>query len=175
VFPALLALVVACRSDVPDRDDYDRPPQDEVAEAKNLFLSRAPHLQRWFDESYGYAIFPELGKGAAVVGGGGGQGYVYEKGRLVGYSTLTLISAGAQLGGEGYSEVIFFEDQATLDEFKRGNLEFGATVNAVAADSSRSRHAAFDDGVAVFTVTRGGLMVEASVSGQKFTYRPIDR
>ncbi len=170
---ALLLGLAACSATAPDPGSSEV--KEQVAATKELFVQKAPHLREMFEQSYGYAIFPKVGKGGLIVGGGGGKGYVYEQGALVGGVTMSMVSLGAQVGGESFAEVIFFENEPVLREFKSGNFEFGATVNAVAAEASSSRHAKFDEGVAVFTVTRGGLMAEASVAGQKFTYAPVQK
>lgn len=145
----------------------------------------------FFDNSYGYAIFPTIGKAGFVVGGAYGKGRVYVGGNVVGDTTMTQLSLGFQLGGQAYSEVIFFQDKRAFDEF-RGNFEFGAQATAVAitagvsagtstagasAGASGGQNNAttvgsYYKGMAVFIVAKGGLMYEASVSGQKFTYTP---
>lgn len=147
--------------------------ENKVAETLAAFRHADPDLDRFFNESYGYAVFPKVGKGGFIAGGGGGGGYVYEQGQLVGTVTLRMLTVGAQIGGQDFREIIFFQDQATLEDFKSGNFEFSATVDAVAASSGAARQARFDRGVAVFTLARSGLMAEASVGGQKFDYRPI--
>lgn len=144
----------------------------------------------FFANAYGYAVFPAIGKGGVFVGVAHGEGRVYERGRHVGNVTMTQVTVGAQLGGQAYSEIIFFEDKRAFDEFTRGEFEFGAEVSAVAITAGASARAgsggvgasknvgsdkadaisSYHDGVAVFTVTKGGLMYEAAVGGQKFSY-----
>jgi lipid-binding SYLF domain-containing protein len=144
----------------------------------------------FFAKSYGYAVFPTIGKGGLVVGGAHGDGNVYEQGKRIGKASMTQLSVGLQAGGQAYSEIIFFDDKAALDKFTSGNYEFGAGVSAIAitasagatagtsgagASASGSKQDAttrgsFHDGVAVFTIAKGGLMYEASVSGQKFSF-----
>jgi lipid-binding SYLF domain-containing protein len=145
----------------------------------------------YFAKSHGYAVFPTIGKAGLGVGGAFGKGRVYEHGRLLGNASMTQLSVGFQAGGQGYSEIIFFEDKRSFDEFTTGNFEFGANVGAVAITAGASaaagtsgasagasagkRDAAtaggYHDGVAVFTIAKGGLMYEASVGGQKFSYQ----
>ena len=132
-----------------------------------------PGLQRFFDTAAGYAVFPSVGKGGVGVGGAYGKGELFERGKLVGYTTLTQASLGLQLGGQTYTELIFFEDKAALDRFKSGNFAFAAQVSAVALRSGVSANARYSNGVAVFTMGETGLMYEASVGGQKFSYEPI--
>lgn len=154
-------------------DVRDPGTENKVAETIAAFRNADPDLDRFFNESYGYAVFPKVGKGGFIAGGGGGGGYVYEQGQLVGTVTMRMLTVGAQIGGQDFREIIFFENQATLDSFKTGNFEFSATVDAVAASHGAARQARFDQGVAVFTLARSGLMAEASVGGQKFDYRPV--
>ena len=167
---------------------------DEAAkypETVSLFKN-AGESGTFFDNSYGYAIFPTIGKGAIGIGGAYGKGRVYAQGEHVGDTSMTQLSIGFSLGGQGYSEIIFFEDQRAFDEFTGGNFEFGADASAVAitaaagatARTSGSSTAAsggkknattkgsYHKGMATFTVVKGGAMFEAGVAGQKFSYTP---
>jgi lipid-binding SYLF domain-containing protein len=148
--------------------------EDDVAEVIQKFQEGDPGMQAWFREAYGDVVFPSVGKGAIGIGGARGKGLVYEQGRLVGKSTLTQVTIGFQLGGQAFSEVIFFKDKTALDDFTRGNFEMGAQVSAVALTAGASADLAYNGGVAVVTATKGGLMYEASVGGQKFDYEPIE-
>ena len=132
-----------------------------------------PGLQKFFGTAAGYAVFPSVGKGAVGVGGAYGRGELHVGGKLAGYCTLTQASIGLALGGQKYTEFIFFENQAALDRFKSGNFAFAAQVSAVALKSGVSANAKYEGGVAVFTMGEAGLMYEASVGGQKFSYQPI--
>jgi lipid-binding SYLF domain-containing protein len=132
-----------------------------------------PGLSRFFKDAAGYAVFPTVGKGAIGVGGAYGRGELYAGGQLAGYCTLTQASIGLALGGQTYTELIFFENAAALNRFKSGNFTFAAQASAVALKSGASANAKYADGVAVFTMGEAGLMYEASIGGQKFTYEPI--
>jgi lipid-binding SYLF domain-containing protein len=137
-------------------------------------LQRAdPGLSRFFDDAAGYAVFATVGKGAVGIGGAHGTGVLFEKGTSVGETTLTQVTVGLQLGGQSYSEVIFFETEKSLADFKKGGFAMAAQVSAVAASAGASANARYVQGVSVFTLAKGGLMAEASVGGQKFTYRPF--
>ncbi len=168
----LTASLVACAGWDPDRPGDSKTEQIKVDEAIARFKERDPGLDRFFDNATGYAVFPTVGKGAVGVGGAYGKGRVYQRGRYLGDASMTQLTVGFQWGGQAYSEIIFFENQRALDEFKEGNFEFGAQVSAVAANLGASADAAYEKGVAVFTVAKGGLMYEASVGGQKFRYYP---
>jgi len=128
-------------------------------------------MAKLFTSSYGYAIFPNVGKGGVVVGGAAGAGAVYEQGKLVGGAELKQVSVGAQIGGQAYREVVFFENKAALDRFKANKVEFSAQLGAIAATEGASANAQYTDGLMVFTQTKGGLMAEATVAGQKFSYK----
>ena len=145
----------------------------KVAEALASFKNSDPGLKRFFDAAYGYAIFPSVGKGGIGIGGAYGKGEVYSKGVLVGKTKLTQLTIGFQLGGQKYSEIIFFKDKKALDDFKEGNFELGAQASAVAVTAGASANAGYDNGVAIFTVVKGGLMYEATVGGQKFSFKPV--
>lgn len=145
---------------------------------------------QYFARCYGYAIFPSIGKGAVGIGGAHGSGRVYEQGKVVGDVKMNQVTVGLALGGQSYSEIIFFEDKRAFDEFTSGNFEFGAQASAIAitagasaqagtagssAGASGGQHDAktaggYEKGMAIFTVAKGGLMYEASVGGQKFKY-----
>lgn len=146
--------------------------QNQAELTVERFREQDPSMATFFDSAYGYAVFPEVAKGAAGIGAAHGEGVVYESGSMVGTTTLTQGTIGAQLGGQTYSEIIFFEDQATLESFKQGDVELSAQASAVAASDGASANADYDAGVAVFTLDQSGLMFEASIGGQKFTFTP---
>jgi lipid-binding SYLF domain-containing protein len=148
--------------------------EEDVAETIAKFEEGDPGMQAWFKEAHGYAVFPSVGKGAIGIGGARGKGLVYEQGELVGKTTLTAVTVGFQLGGQEFMEVIFFKDKTAFDDFTRGNFEFDAGVSAVALSAGASADLGYNGGVAVVTATKGGLMYEASVGGQKFDYEKID-
>jgi lipid-binding SYLF domain-containing protein len=153
----------------PDTSD---PMQLDVQKAIIAITRVDPGIQAFFDHSAGYAVYPSVGKGGLVVGGAYGRGLVIADGKVEGTTTLKQASVGLQLGGQKYAQFIFFKDRVALENFKRGNLEFGAQASAVAATKGASADTSYDKGVAVFTNAAGGLMVEGSVSGQKFTFEP---
>ncbi|MEM6334656.1 MAG: YSC84-related protein [Planctomycetota bacterium] len=176
LFSLALAPLVGCSSyRASAHDDPSRQADLAVASAaaQQDFLDRDPTLQAFFDSAHGYAIFPEVTKGAAGIGAAHGQGEVYEQDTLVGHASVSQGSLGAQLGGQVYSQIVFFEDEATMRHFKRGNLEFAAQASAVAASAGAGANADYADGVAVFTTAARGLMFEASIGGQKFAFRPL--
>jgi lipid-binding SYLF domain-containing protein len=160
--------------------------------AVNLFR-HAGESAWFFRHSYGYAIFPTVGEGAFVVGGAGGKGQVFVHGQQVGEATLAQVSVGFQAGGQAYSEIIFFADKRSADEFESGNFEFGADAKVVAitagADVAAGTNGTqagvsggekdartvgrYYKGMAVFTIAKGGLMYQAAVSGQKFSFKPL--
>ena len=167
---------------------------DEYSDTIKVF-KEAGESGTFFAKSYGYAVFPTIGKGGIGIGGAYGKGRVYAQDNYVGDTSVTQLSVGFQLGGQAYSQIIFFEDKRAFDEFTSGNFEFGAQASAVAitagasaeatttgtsAGASGGKHDAttttvgteFHKGMAVFTVAKGGLMYEASIGGQKFSYTP---
>ena len=130
-----------------------------------------PSLKSFLDKSVAYVIFPSVGKGGAIVGGAYGRGIVYQAGMAVGYADLSQGSVGLQLGGETYAELIAFQTQDALSNFQSNKLEFGATASAIALKSGAAAEAKWIDGVAVFFHPKGGLMLDASINGQQFTYQ----
>jgi lipid-binding SYLF domain-containing protein len=155
----------------------------------NLFRS-SDRSAAFFQQSYGYAVFPTIGKGGLGIGAAHGSGHVYAEGMRIGRVTMNQVSVGFQAGGEAYSEIIFFKDKQSMDNFTSGNFEFSADVGAIAitaaadvsvgstgadAGASATKTAAataseFTRGMAVFTIAKGGLMYNATVAGQKFSY-----
>jgi lipid-binding SYLF domain-containing protein len=146
----------------------------EAESAVTVFKKADPGLARFFDGSAGYAVFPSIGKGGLVIGGAGGSGIVFEKGKAVGTTSLSQVTIGAQVGGQAYYEIIFFETAGSLAAFKKGEWTMAAQVSAVVLASGASADAKYEEGVAVFTLSRGGAMAEASVGGQKFTFAKLN-
>ena len=143
-----------------------------VEETIAKFKEADASMKVFFDKAYGYVVFPGIGKGGFIIGGGHGTGWVYEQGTPIGRATLTQLTVGAQIGGQSYREIIFFKDQKTLDDFKQGNLELAAQVSAIIVKQGASKDASYSNGVAVFTMPTKGAMAEATVGGQKFKYTP---
>lgn len=163
---------------------------DAYSETRAMF-ERAG-LSEMFEKSYGYALFPTIGKAGMVVGGAYGEGRVYEQGNFIGESQMIQATIGFQLGGTGFSEVIFFQDKRALDEFTSGEFEFGAEAQATAITASAGASAntagssatasgtknnattkgtGYTNGMATYTITKGGLMYEATIGGQKFNFK----
>jgi lipid-binding SYLF domain-containing protein len=165
---------------------------DSYSDTVGLFKN-AGASAGFFTSSYGYAVFPTIGKGGLGIGGAHGKGHVYRQGKYVGDTSMTQLSIGLQAGGQAYSEIIFFQDQRAFDEFTSGNFSFSGNVSAVAITAGASASAGtggssagasggkkdattageYQKGVAVFTIAKGGLMYEASVAGQKFSYKAL--
>ncbi len=164
---------------------------DNYSETVDVFKKAIPSV--FFEKSYGYAVFPTIGKGGAGIGGAHGKGRVYAEGVHVGDTTMSQLTIGFQLGGQAFSQIIFFEDERAFDQFTNSNFEFGAQATAVAitagasatvattgnsAGASGGRNDAksvgeYYRGMAIFTVAKGGLMYEATIGGQKFKYKKV--
>jgi len=141
--------------------------------AKADFIKADALMQSLFDNSYGYVIFPNVGKGAIGIGGAAGNGAVFQKGTLIGMADMTQVSVGFQWGGQAYREVIFFETEADLNRFKQNKIEFSGQASAVAVTKGAAANLKYKNGVMIFSQTKGGLMYEASVGGQKFKFRHL--
>lgn len=172
---AILGLTVfGLPHSVKAQDDKEKQEiMSESAKGKDAFIKADPSMSALFVASYGYVIFPKINKAGLVFGGSGGYGTVYEHGKSIGTAKVAQVTVGAQIGAQAYREIIFFENQDALGRFKANKLEFSAEISAVAAKSGVSKNAKYTNGVAVFTDDLGGLMAEASVGGQKFTYKPL--
>jgi lipid-binding SYLF domain-containing protein len=155
--------------------DEEKSMGQQVKESILLFKKDSTNVAKLFDTAYGYAVLPSVGKGGAGIGAAHGEGQVFERGKLIGTCKMTQVTIGLELGGQKFDEVIFFETKDALDGFRGSEWAMSAGLNAVAAASSASADAKYKDGVLVFTIAKGGLMVEASVGGQKFKFTPLDK
>lgn len=147
--------------------------EQNAADAIALFMETDSSLVAFFESSYGYAIFPNVGKGGVGLGGAHGKGLVYKDGEIVGRTSLTQFTVGFQFGGQVYQQVIFFENERGYADFTGGNFELSAQASAIAAAAGVAANATYRHGVAIFTLGKGGLMYEASVGGQKFSFTPL--
>jgi len=164
---------------------------DEYSDTVALFKN-AGASATFFSNSYGYAVFPTIGKGGLGVGGAHGNGRVYKQGTYVGDASMTQVTVGLQAGGQAYSQIIFFEDERAFNEFTNGNFEFSADANAVAITAAAGASATttgssagasggakdattkgkYHKGMAIFTIVKGGAMYQATLGGQKYKYKP---
>jgi len=150
--------------------DTSNEMQLSVAKAILDAKKKDPGMERFFNDAAGYAVFPSVGKGGIGIGGAHGKGLVIVGDEAVGKTSLSQVTIGLQLGGQVYAQFVFFKDEVALGHFQRGNWETSAQLSAVAVTAGASADANYNKGVAVFTNMGGGLMAEASVGGQKFTY-----
>jgi len=150
------------------RKELAKNVQDTIARYKKT----DPGIERFFKDSFGYAVLPRVGKAGFIVGGGAGSGEVYEKGKLVGTTTLSIVTIGLQAGAQEFSEILFFENQAAFDAFKQNKFEFAASASAVIVKSGVARDKNYKDGVMMFVDPTGGAMAEAALGTQKFTFTP---
>ena len=164
---------------------------DKFTDTVNVF-KKSEVVQPFFKNAYGYAVFPTVGKAGIGIGGSYGTGQVYKGGKVTGEVSLIKGSIGFQLGGQAFSQMIFFEDKRAYDEFTSGNFEFDATASAVAITAGAQASAgtegasagasagpatgaqaktSYHKGMVVFTHAKGGLMYEAAIGGQKFSFK----
>lgn len=166
---------------------------DDFSDTIELFR-KAGESSHYFNQAYGFAVFPTIGKGGIGIGGAYGKGRVYTGGKQVGTTKMSQLSIGLQLGGQGFSQIIFFQDERAFREFSGGNFEFGAQAGAIAITASANAQASttgssagasggkndastvapgYYKGMAIFTIAKGGLMYEATIAGQKFSYEAL--
>jgi len=167
-----VALCLTGCATAPETRAEARGLEKRAADMVDTMVARDPGLRELLDSAVGYAVFPEIGKGGALVGGAYGKGVVFEGGVPGGHLVLSQASIGAQLGGQTFAELIIFRDAKALTRLKTDNFDIGANVSAVALTSGAARAVQFEGGVAVFVMPRGGLMVDLSVTGQKIEYEP---
>ena len=144
---------------------------NETEKAIITLYQSNPTIKQHFYDAHGFAVYPVITKGGLGIGGAGGKGLVFENYKVIGGASLAQATLGLQAGGQQYMEVIFFEDKAALDRFKEGKIKFSGQASAVALKDGASVDVNYQDGVAVFTKAKGGLMAEASLGGQKFKYK----
>jgi lipid-binding SYLF domain-containing protein len=167
---------------------------EDLSETIELFRG-IPQVAPYFEKSYGYAVFPRIGRGGLGIGGASGRGQIYVGGQVTGFSRLMDITFGAQAGGQAYRQVIFFEDQAAYDKFTGGRYEFDASASAVAVTASAQASAGtqgasaaagagnpstgtaagYVNGMQTFTMAEGGLMYAATIGGQKYNFDPVKK
>lgn len=163
-----VVMLTACGWD-PNKPEEAR---QEVEETIANFKKKDPSIKTFFNDAYAYVVFPSVGKGGWVIGGAYGNGKVFRRGQIIGSASIVQGTIGFQLGGQVYSEIVFFKDKKAFDRFKSDRLEFDAQVSAIAVTLGAAAKAAYEKGIAVFIMTKGGLMYEASVGGQSFTFTP---
>lgn len=171
-----LAAALACAAVGLARAGHAATNDELINEANQtiaVYRRADPGIDQFFHRSVGYVVFPGAGKGGLGIGGAHGTGVLFEHGAPVGKVTMSQVTIGAQAGGQEFSEIVFFEVPKPLADLKAGGMSLAAQASAVALSSGASAKAKFKNGVAVFTATKGGLMFEASVGGQKFSYAPL--
>jgi lipid-binding SYLF domain-containing protein len=184
----LVALLLALPASAREVKDYSQTIND---------FKKIPVVAKFFDDAHGYAVFPSIGKGGLGIGGSHGKGQVYRGGEVIGFTSTSDISIGAQAGGQAYSQIIFFEDADSLTKFTGGNFEFAAAAEAIAVQAKAEAGAStegtgasasgsktsgkatagadYQNGMAVFTMAKGGLMYAATIAGQKYGYKPLEK
>ena len=158
------------------RAGWDPADEQRAHTTIEKFRQKDPSLDRFFSKAYGYVVFPEVFKGGFMfIGGARGGGYVFENGIIIGRASITQLNLGPQLGGQSFAEIIFFKGKHDLDIFKSGSFELNAQVAAVVVTAGMATNTDYSNGVAVFAMPNAGIMAEASVGGQKFSFTPIDK
>lgn len=181
--PIVLAILMAIHSSAS---------ADSHADTIDVF-KKSPTVRPFFESAYGYAVFPLVGKGGVIVGAAYGKGKVYRGGIATGTAELAKMTIGLQLGGQAFSQIVFFEDQRAYDEFTSGSFEFDANASAVAITAGAQASAGsmgttagasagpatgkqasinYHKGMAIFVHAKGGLMFEAAIGGQRFSFEP---
>jgi len=171
IFGVLILGLAACAT-APKTASGRRDLEARAAVTLHTMQMKDPGLMNLLRSASGYAVFPEIGKGGVIVGAAYGRGVLYQDGKVAGFVELNQGSFGAQLGGQTFAELIVFRSEFDVQKLKAGDFSLGGNVSAVALTAGASKTASFDGGVAVFTMARGGLMAELTVSGQQLNYAP---
>jgi lipid-binding SYLF domain-containing protein len=172
MFAAAALALAGCETNTPNSNANNT---DLVQTSKSVVQqmeSADNSLQNVIDNSYAYAVFPEVGNGAVGIGGASGRGVVYQQGQVIGTTVLRQGSIGPQIGGETYSELIIFKNADALSVFKTGHFELGADASATLIKAGAAAATQFNNGARVFVFPKGGLMAGASINGQSFTFTP---
>jgi len=171
----LASLLTACSSGVPNTAEDAALRHTQVNQAIVDLKEKDASLEKYFNHAYAYAIFPNVIAGGLGVGGFSGNGEVYQGGKFVGYSNVSGGNIGYQIGGQSFVQAVFFQNEAAFSNFKTGTLEFDAKATAVAAKSGAGAQADYANGIVAFALPRKGLMVQAAIGGQKFSFQPADK
>jgi lipid-binding SYLF domain-containing protein len=169
----VLVLFAAAPASAKRQKKSDSQIAQEVKKVKKAWQSKDSTFDSTLSEAYGYAIFPEVGKGGFIVGASHGEGAVYKKGKLIGHAKMTQTTVGAQVGGQTYAEVILFEDEKALDRFTSGRFEGTVAATAIGGTKGAAAACKYKDGVAIMVLPLKGAMAEAAGGGQKFAFEPI--
>ncbi|PKP19020.1 MAG: hypothetical protein CVU07_00770 [Bacteroidetes bacterium HGW-Bacteroidetes-23] len=167
-FIMLLALILS--TTVFSQTQKDKEIIKDAETAKAEFIKMNKEIAPQIKNATAYVIFPNVGKGAFIVGAASGNGAVYQNGVLVGMAKMKQLDLGLQAGGETYSEMILFNSEEAFNRLKENKLELTASASAVALQSGEALKAKYADGIAVYVLPKAGLMVDASVGGQKLEY-----
>lgn len=171
---ALVAVAsVACggsKEGAKDAKDAKVERNPDVQETIDKFKEKDPTIAPLFERSAGYFVIPSVGEGGLIIGGGHGSGEMFEHGAFIGAVSVSEVSIGAQVGGQSYSEVVFFEKDADVRRLKEGTFEFNAEVTAVAAEKGAAKNGTFKEGTMAFILPRKGLMASAAIAGQKVKF-----
>ena len=173
IFIPVLLLFAAAPASAKRQKKSDSQIAQEVKEVKKTWQSKDSTFDSTLSDAYGYAIFPEVGKGGFIVGASHGEGAVYKKGKLIGHAKMTQTTVGAQVGGQTYAQVILFKDKKALDRFKSGRFEGTAAATAIGGTKGAAAACKYKDGVAIMVLPLKGAMAEAAGGGQKFAFEPI--
>ncbi|TDN83849.1 lipid-binding SYLF domain-containing protein [Salegentibacter sp. 24] len=169
LFVLTMLIMSSCGSMQNTEDDLVKDAREAREEMKQTY----PNAAEFFENSAGYAIFPNVGKGAYIIGAASGDGVVYKNDAVIGYSDLKQLDVGLQAGGKAFVEVLFFETEADLEEFKENDYELSANASAVVLEEGVSSSINFEEGVAIVTMPKAGAMAGVSVGGQRFTFQPV--
>lgn len=172
-FVAFVVFLLSIANGAWDPRDKTATEKKEVEETIDKFLKEDPSLKAFFDKAQGYVVFPTVGKGAYIVGVGYGKGIFFENAKPIGRASITQVSAGAQIGGQAFSEIIFIRDKELVQEFKKGQFELSAQASAVAVKEGVGKAASYTNGIAIFILPKGGFMAEASIGGQRISFEPF--
>lgn len=171
--PALMSVMVLLLVSCGSSQNTSADIMTDSRNAKATISKNHTNIAQLFDNSVGYAIFPNVGKGAYIIGAASGNGTVYENGNLIGYASMKQVDVGLQAGGKAFIEVIFFQTEDALNRFKKGSYELSGNVSAVLLEEGVSRDVEFRDGVGVVTKAKAGAMAGISVGGQKFEFNAV--
>ena len=174
LFISIAGLVSSCQKVEESKCLYEVGASRKTKIALEKFKERS-NLENFFKNSNAYAVFPDVLKGGMGIGGARGAGEVFQNCKAIGSTTMTQFSVGFQLGGQSFSQIIFFKNQRDTDRFTQGNFEFGASASAALIKEGAATEAGYSDGIGVLTISKGGLMYEASIGGQKFSFSPYKK
>jgi len=145
---------------------------DAEAALESLYGNQ-PAAKALGDKAAGVLVFPNITRAGFVVGGSGGDGVLYQKGKETGYYNSGSLSVGLQAGVQSFGYAVFFMTDAELKKFKKSSgWNIGAAPTVVLVDAGMAKDmntASLKSNIYAFIFDQKGLMAGIGLQGQKIS------